>query len=208
MPDKKTDRRVERSRELLLDALVSLLMERGYERLTIQNLLDRAGVGRATFYAHFQSKEDLLSNSVARLRGFLTVQRDCAAPSTGGEAGQLRFALPFFQHLESHRRIYHSTIGRDSEFTVEQHMQRMLRDLVREDIEISHKGKANAATVDLAVRYAVGTLWAIVIWWMESQDPLPALEIDSVFRRTASPGLEAIFQSVSSPRQRATSSRS
>lgn len=209
MPDKKTDRRVERSRELLLDALVSLLMERGYERLTIQNLLDRAGVGRATFYAHFQSKEDLLSHSVARLRGFLTAQRDCAGGSNeDGRAGQLRFALPFFQHLESHRRIYHCTIGRDSEFTVEQHMQRMLRELVREDLESSHKGKANAAAVDLAVRYAVGTLWAIVIWWMESKHPLPALEIDSVFRRTASPGLEAIFQTFSSPARRATSSRS
>lgn len=208
MPDKKTDRRVERSRELLLDALVSLLMERGYERLTIQNLLDRAGVGRATFYAHFQSKEDLLSNSIARLRGFLTAQRDCVEPGKSGEAGQLRFALPFFQHLENHRRIYYSTIGRDSEFTVEQHMQRMLRELVREDIEISHKGKANAAAVDLAVRYAVGTLWAMVIWWMESKHPLPALEIDSLFRRTASPGLEAIFQSFSSPTQRARSSRS
>lgn len=208
MPDKKTDRRVERSRELLLDALVSLLMERGYERLTIQNLLDRAGVGRATFYAHFQNKEDLLSSSVARLRGFLTAQRDCTGPNKGSEAGQLRFAPPFFQHLESHRRIYHSTIGRDSEFTVEQHMQRMLRELVREDIESSHKGKANAAAVDLAVRYAVGTLWAIVTWWMESKHPLPALEIDSLFRHTALPGLKAIFQGVDSPTPPATSSRS
>jgi len=67
MLEPKPDRRVKRTRELLLDALVHLLMERGYEKLTVQNLLDRAGVGSATFYALFQSKDELLASSIARL---------------------------------------------------------------------------------------------------------------------------------------------
>ncbi len=71
MPATKPDRRVVRTRELLLDAFVSLLLERGYERMTVQDLLDRAGVGRATFYAHFRSKDDLLTSSVSRLEGGL-----------------------------------------------------------------------------------------------------------------------------------------
>jgi len=68
---KKLDRRVQATREGLLDALFALMAERGYERLTIQNLLDRADVGRATFYAHFESKDELLACSVARLRAGL-----------------------------------------------------------------------------------------------------------------------------------------
>ena len=58
---KAPDRRVQRTRMILLDALRTLLMERGYERLTIQAILDRAGVGRATFYTHFKSKDDLVA---------------------------------------------------------------------------------------------------------------------------------------------------
>ena len=59
------DRRVQRTHEALLESLRQLMSERGYERLTIQNLLDHAGVSRATFYAHFSSKDDLLTTSIA-----------------------------------------------------------------------------------------------------------------------------------------------
>lgn len=189
--DKKSDRRVERTRDLLLNALVSLLMERGYEKLTIQNLLDRAGVGRATFYAHFQSKEDLLTCSIGRMRAGLTGQWNTAATIEGTAAERLSFTLAFFQHLQSHRRIYHATIGRESEWTVEQHMQRMLRELVREDLDRHHKGRASAAALDLAVRYVVGALWAIVVWWMESKKPLPPEEVNRIFQRLTFPGLDA-----------------
>jgi len=60
--------RAARSRDLLLNALFTLMAERGFERLTTQNLIDRAGVGRATFYAHFQNKDELLVASIGRLR--------------------------------------------------------------------------------------------------------------------------------------------
>ena len=193
MPDKKSDRRVNRTRELLLNALVSLLMERGYEKLTIQNLLDRAGVGRATFYAHFQGKEELLCCSIARLRAALDSQWKSAAITRGKPTGRLGFTLGFFQHLESHRRLYHTTIGRDTEWTVELHMQRMLREIVREDLDRTHKGRADAAALDLAGRYVVGTLWAIVVWWMESKKPPPSEEVNQIFQRVAFPGVDAIF---------------
>ena len=54
----KNDRRVERT-QLLLAALVSLIEEKGFEALTVQDIIDRANLGRATFYAHFDNKEDL-----------------------------------------------------------------------------------------------------------------------------------------------------
>ena len=83
--EKKSDRRVQRTRELLLDALFALIVERGYERLTIQNLLDRAGVGRATFYAHFESKDELLASSIARLRR-------CAQTAAASQMNEARCA--------------------------------------------------------------------------------------------------------------------
>ncbi len=55
----KTDRRVQRTRELLQKALIELVNERGYDALTIQDIVDRANVGRTTFYLHYSSKDDL-----------------------------------------------------------------------------------------------------------------------------------------------------
>jgi len=55
----KTDRRVERTRELLQKALIELTRERGYEAITIQDIADRANAGRTSFYLHYRSKDDL-----------------------------------------------------------------------------------------------------------------------------------------------------
>ena len=65
------DRRVARTRNALYDALVTLILRKGYEATTVQDLLDEANVGRATFYSHFTSKEDLLARSLDRLRAIL-----------------------------------------------------------------------------------------------------------------------------------------
>jgi AcrR family transcriptional regulator len=66
--DKKADRRIQRTRRLLQDALVGLILEKGYEAITVQDILDRANVGRSTFYEHFYDKDDLLLSSFEFLR--------------------------------------------------------------------------------------------------------------------------------------------
>src|SRR5688500_7149656 len=55
----KTDRRVQRTRELLQKALIELISERGHDAIRIQDIVDRANVGRTTFYLHYSSKEEL-----------------------------------------------------------------------------------------------------------------------------------------------------
>ena len=56
----KTDRRVQRTRELLQKTLIELITERGYDAITIQDIVDRANIGRTTFYLHYNSKDELL----------------------------------------------------------------------------------------------------------------------------------------------------
>lgn len=58
----KVDRRVQRTREQLQTALIDLVHERGFATLTIQDIVDRANVGRTTFYLHYDSKDDLLQS--------------------------------------------------------------------------------------------------------------------------------------------------
>ena len=55
----KTDARARRTRDALGDALVALMQEKPFEEITVQHVLERAGVGRATFYAHYSDKNDL-----------------------------------------------------------------------------------------------------------------------------------------------------
>src|SRR5215213_8734136 len=61
------DRRVQKTRKLLQDALIELVAEKGYESVTVQEILEKGNVGRSTFYAHFQDKEHLLHSILERL---------------------------------------------------------------------------------------------------------------------------------------------
>lgn len=60
MKSEKTDRRTEKTRQSLLLALSELMQEKKYSNITIQEIIDKANVGRSTFYAHFETKDDLL----------------------------------------------------------------------------------------------------------------------------------------------------
>src|SRR6186713_2598586 len=63
----RPDRRVSRTRRALKEALTDLILEKGYEAVTVQHVIDRADVGRSTFYAHFLDKDDLLMAILADL---------------------------------------------------------------------------------------------------------------------------------------------
>ena len=72
---KGNDRRVQRTHQLLRGALVALIQEKGFEALTVQDIIDRANVGRATFYAHFDNKEDLLVSGLEEFRASIREQQ-------------------------------------------------------------------------------------------------------------------------------------
>src|SRR5215471_19459582 len=77
--EKTPDRRVQRTRRLLHKALMSCILEKKYESITVQEILDRADVGRSTFYTHFRDKDELL------VSGFGEVQRLLKSAQTASE---------------------------------------------------------------------------------------------------------------------------
>ena len=64
----RPDRRISKTRRALKKALTELILELGYEDVTVQDVIDRADVGRSTFYAHFVDKDDLLMAILAELQ--------------------------------------------------------------------------------------------------------------------------------------------
>src|SRR6266478_6167941 len=67
----KMDARVRRTRDSLGDALVALMQEKPFDSIIVQDVLDRAGVGRSTFYAHYRDKEDLFLSDVEDFLGMM-----------------------------------------------------------------------------------------------------------------------------------------
>ena len=68
---KKTDRRIQRTRHSLTHAMVDLVTEKRFDDITVQNPIDRADIGRSTFYTHFRDKEDLFQTNWEAVSGVL-----------------------------------------------------------------------------------------------------------------------------------------
>jgi AcrR family transcriptional regulator len=100
---KRKDRRIQRTRQLLRGALFSLIQEKGFEPLSVQDIIDRANVGRATFYAHFENKEDLLLSGFDALRESLR-ERHREALSRGSSVDERIFAFShdMLAHVNEH----------------------------------------------------------------------------------------------------------
>lgn len=195
MPIKKLDRRVARTRELALDAFRKLMIDRGFERITVQHVLDRAGIGRATFYAHFRSKQDLLTASIARLQAGIRARWREQARHNPRSMQPLGFSLGFLQHVDSHRRIYDLIIGRSSDVILNRHMQRMLEELCREDLLRRPDAQRNDLAVEVGVQFISGALWSLTVWWLSTRPRLTPEQLDALFRQLVFRGLDGTSES-------------
>ena len=189
---KGEDRRVRRTKRRLHEAFRALVVEKGYDAMTVQDLLDRADVGRATFYTHFAGKQDLLLKSIEHLGAWLAERQREAAPASG--APGLGFSLAMFEHVGSERRLYRAFIGKEGGALVQRHIQRIIADLVRADL--APRAGGGAVPVDLAAEFAASAFMAVLAWWMDTGSPYTAAEIDGLYRSLVAPGIASVLGGV------------
>jgi len=187
----RPDRRVTRTRRALEDALTSLILEKGYEAVTVQDIVDRANVGRSTFYAHFVDKDDLLLASFHDIDGLRVPPP--GASVAGRDGPVFAFSLEMFRHANGARRVYKSMVGRESGALAQRELDRTLDRLVREELARLGVARRDRQTLDIAVRFAVAAFMGLLVWWLDGPEDLAPEQIDQTFRALTLPGLAAVL---------------
>ena len=180
----KTDRRVQRTRELLQTALIDLIGERGYDAITIQDIVDRANVGRTTFYLHYNSKDELFVSCheaiVSKFRiGALHPLSKEEILSADAPLG-LTMA---YRHLEEARpHLYSIFKGKDGLL-----MLRRVRDSNAQEIEANLRsifGEPNSLVpLDVLANYLAGAQIALMQWWLEKRQRHSLEKLVQTFHR-------------------------
>ncbi|MEV4566188.1 TetR/AcrR family transcriptional regulator [Nonomuraea sp. NPDC049419] len=179
------DRRVRRTRRLIQEALVALILEKGYDAVTVTDIIERADVGRSTFYAHFTDKQDVLFSNLDQL-AFLHL-----APR--GEARELfAFSRPMFEHVREQERLVRALMGRRSGGLVHARGEQLLGTLVKE--ELLAAGSQASVSLDLLVTCVVGAFMGLLRAWIDGETTASPAELDAAFRAAVLPGVRAALR--------------
>lgn len=170
------NRRVQRTRELLHRAFIALILERGYDSVTIGDVVQRAGVGRSTFYTHFGDLEEfLLSHADAGWLETIAVRARAERPFLG-------FTLPLLEHAQEYRRVWRALMGNKAGAALQKSFKKTLLRLVREDLAKALPRQRPAAAEGTA-RYLAGAFSELLFWWLDSPSALSPAEVDELFHR-------------------------
>ena len=146
---KKTDRRIQRTRKLLLDSLIALILEKGYDPITVQDIVDHANIGRSTFYSHFENKEQLLFN------GHLELMQLVFNTSERSLTNGLDFHA-LYAHTKQHGMVAKAMLGKNGgnlvvnqlqEATALKLLQTLRKKSVADEILLKIKAEATASAL-------------------------------------------------------------
>ena len=188
---KPIDRRVARTRAMLQKAHLSLILEKGYEAITVDDICEAANVGRSTFYAHYTSKDDLRRSGLEHLRKEL-LDRQKEALSTPGDIKDrsLCFSLTMFEHARDHIDLYKALVGGRGGVVALGTIRQILSDLVHNELASTvHQKPEDAIPREFVVQYVVGAFMAVTTWWLDGGAKLSPQRIDAMFRRLATEGI-------------------
>ncbi len=182
------DRRSARTRRALHEALISLILRKGYDAITVQEIIDKADIGRATFYAHYRGKEDLLRGGFDALRAELKAARGAALSKRGaGQDGPLAFSLAMFEHACAYRDVYRAMVGGRGGVVAIHEIRRVLSEMVKEELSVFQDD--GAVSRELALHFVVSTFLTVLTWCLERKSKLAPSEVDAMFRRLVVNGI-------------------
>ena len=205
MQVKRGDRRVNRTRRLLREALMTLILEGGYDAVTVEQITNRADVGRTTFYLHYKDKEDLLVESIDSAINDLVLQisnlpvSSWAIPydSLASQETPRSPILLVFQHASDNADLYRIILRGEGSSRAQNRIRDVISDAVSDflSMKANEEGMTVKPVIPLEVFsiYFAGSLLGILTWWLESDMPYSISQIASMFEKLAFPGARDVL---------------
>lgn len=178
--ENKNDRRSRRTRHLLGEALVKLIREKDYSTITVSDIIERANVGRSTFYAHYEDKDSLFVSQMDRVIEVLS-QR---IPSS--EEMPFFPSLGLFRHVGEEYELYKTLVWTPGIDVLIKHMRSSLSQRVEDGLTKS--GRQLDVPVPILANFIVGSFLTLLQWWLENKRIQSPEQMDEIFRKLALSG--------------------
>ena len=196
IPHPRQDRRIIRTRRNLRSALMELIIEKGYDDVTIEDITERADLGRTTFYLHYKDKEELLLESIENTARELYSQVLLATPPIGSHTQEdsLRAIDSVFQHAAENSILYRIILKGGAASRVRQMILVFLSEAVRPYFDYDLAGSAKSGLpVEVLTNYFSTSLLGFLTWWLEREMPYPPDQASRFFSLMFFDGIRAFL---------------
>ncbi len=183
----KVDRRKQRTQKLLRKSLIALILEKGYDAITVQDITDHANLGRATFYLHYHDKDELLLSLMEEILGDF-VEQSSPLPKLDLNGAQEPSGL-VFEHAEANADLYRAILGGGGLAGVLSHYRKYSAEQVQSQLQEVLPSGQSTIPVEIIAQFLVGAMNALVIWWLENNRPYSAEYMANVFHQLITTGL-------------------
>lgn len=186
------DRRQKKTREAIFRAFGTLLARKSYPNITVQEIIDLADVGRSTFYAHFETKDDLLKELCEELFGhILSSAKDCT--HTHGLYSDGSAPASVFCHLLQHLRENDGNLlgllSCESNELFLRYFKNGLNELIQSQFVGQNRCKNTELPEDFLINHISGSFVEMVLWWIKGGMRQSPAELDRYFRAVIEPVL-------------------
>jgi AcrR family transcriptional regulator len=169
-----------------------LILEKAYDSISVKEILERANVGRSTFYMHYRDKDELLASRIHDILRPIHSGEPSSSLATGHELF-VWFSLPMLEHIYQHSHGGKAKMGVRGSAIIHEHLRKVLTELIADNIgKEFHARRATASQVplDLLVQHVAATFILVLNWWLQSRSPLRPAEVNNLFRSLILPTLE------------------
>jgi AcrR family transcriptional regulator len=185
------DRRSQRSEQVLINALLELMTEKTYDAITIKEIVEKANVGRSTFYAHYQTKDDLVKSGFERL---LDEMLNHVVLSKNGH-GLIVDITMFFLHTKGHFHLYKNLMwGTGLKIlTIDEHnifSEKLLQRL----LQLFHGEDKIIVPLDVVCISFSGSLLILLKWWLDNKMPYSPQRMNEIFQILVMPGINSALE--------------
>lgn len=183
----KPDRRTEKTRQAIYNALSDLMQEKKYNNITIQEIIDRANVGRSTFYSHFDTKDELLISNIENIFEMLNEHITGCVEQAGNQSRLLPVA-ELFEHIMENSRLVKGLMSAESADLLFDKIQTYWNKKIEKYLNAKlAEGKEPKVPIIIMTNHITSTAIELLKWWMNHNMPYTPQQMDQYFQELINP---------------------
>ncbi|AHK17810.1 MAG: AcrR family transcriptional regulator [Gammaproteobacteria bacterium] len=191
--NKELDKRVERSRRLLINTLLELMAERPYSKISVANICEHSSVARPTFYLHFRSKDDLLRYYIEQM--FLQFAEQIDPILTASPTVDPEIATIMFRQWQEHADLARLLVAPDVEAILLNEFKRYVGHVIDRFVE-AHKLKISSdSKIHYVVDFLAGASFSVIVRWIREDFKETPEELSALYADLSRPGLIQVLMS-------------